>query len=194
MRHRDVAWGRHPASAKLCTRALAAAASMASHRHMIRARKTVTTLFAGAAFCVLAALVRPQGGSAFAASEVKAVVNGVALTTGDVARRQAFLRLQHQKADAKTAEESLVDETLKRQEISRVRMSVSKGRRRCVLCALCVRKQALHRAAYPNSHSGRGRRRSFQAVYCRANELAARRQCALRVERPHAPAATSSAA
>jgi peptidyl-prolyl cis-trans isomerase SurA len=95
-------------------------------RHMIGARKTVTTLFAGAAFCVLAALVQPQSGSAFAASEVKAVVNGVALTTGDVARRQAFLRLQHQKADAKTAEESLVAETLKRQEISRVRMSVSK--------------------------------------------------------------------
>lgn len=93
---------------------------------MIGAGKTVTSLLAGAALCALAALIQPQGGSAFAASEVKAVVNGVALTSGDIAKRQAFLRLQHQKADAKAAEESLVDETLKRQEVSRVRMSVSK--------------------------------------------------------------------
>lgn len=91
---------------------------------MIGAGKTVISLLAGAALCTLAALVQPQGGSAFAA-EVRAVVNGVALTTGDIAKRQAFLRLQHQKADPKAAEESLVDETLKRHEIARVRMSVS---------------------------------------------------------------------
>ncbi len=72
--------------------------------------------------CIAAAAYQP----AFAASEVKAVVNGTAITSGDVAKRVAFLRLQHQKADAKTAQESLVDETLKRQEIARIRMSVSK--------------------------------------------------------------------
>lgn len=72
--------------------------------------------------CFAAAAYQP----AFAASEVKAVVNGTAITSGDVAKRVAFLRLQHQKADAKTAQESLVDETLKRQEIARIRMSVSK--------------------------------------------------------------------
>lgn len=89
---------------------------------MIGARKTVTAILAGAAMCVAAAAFQP----AFAASEVKAVVNGTAITTGDVAKRVAFLKLQHQKADSKAATEALVDESLKRQEIARVRMSVSK--------------------------------------------------------------------
>ncbi|MBZ9791826.1 peptidylprolyl isomerase [Rhizobium sp. 3T7] len=93
---------------------------------MTGARKTVTTMIAGAAFAMLAAFASPQTGSAFAASEVTVVVNGTAITSGDVAKRQAFLRLQHQKADAKAAEEQLIDQTLKQQEIARVRMSVSK--------------------------------------------------------------------
>ncbi|WP_028746121.1 peptidylprolyl isomerase [Rhizobium mesoamericanum] len=92
---------------------------------MIGARKTVTTMIAGAAFAMLAAFASPQAGSAFAASEVRVVVNGTAITSGDVAKRQAFLRLQHQNADAKAAEEQLIDQTLKQQEIARVRMSVS---------------------------------------------------------------------
>ncbi|WP_019279749.1 peptidylprolyl isomerase [Rhizobium grahamii] len=92
---------------------------------MIGARRTVTTMIAGAAFVMLAAFASPQTGAAFAASEVKVVVNGTAITSGDVAKRQAFLRLQHQKADAKAAEEQLIEQTLKQQEISRVRMSVS---------------------------------------------------------------------
>ena len=87
---------------------------------MIDAKKTVTTLVAGAAF-MLAAFSSPV----FAASEVKAVVNGTAITSGDVAKRQAFMRLQRQKGDPKAAEEQLIDEALKRQEVSRVRMSVS---------------------------------------------------------------------
>ncbi|MGV2098567.1 MULTISPECIES: SurA N-terminal domain-containing protein [unclassified Rhizobium] len=89
---------------------------------MIGARRTVTAILAGAAMCIAAAAFQP----AFAASEVKAVVNGTAITSGDVAKRVAFLKLQHQKADAKSAQESLVDEALKRQEVARVRMSVSK--------------------------------------------------------------------
>ncbi len=93
---------------------------------MIGARKTVTTMLAGMAFALLTSLVLPQTGTAFAASEVRVVVNGTAITSGDVAKRQAFLRLQHQKADAKSAEDQLVEQTLKQQEISRVRMSVSK--------------------------------------------------------------------
>ncbi|MDQ0562132.1 peptidyl-prolyl cis-trans isomerase SurA [Rhizobium mesoamericanum] len=92
---------------------------------MIGARKTVTTMIAGAAFAMLAAFASPQAGSAFAASEVRVVVNGTAITSGDVAKRQAFLRLQHQNADAKAAEEQLIEQTLKQQEIARVRMSVS---------------------------------------------------------------------
>jgi len=83
-------------------------------------------MIAGATFAMLAAFSSPQTGSAFAASEVRVVVNGTAITSGDIAKRQAFLRLQHQKADAKAAEEQLIEQTLKQQEISRVRMSVSK--------------------------------------------------------------------
>jgi peptidyl-prolyl cis-trans isomerase SurA len=58
-------------------------------------------------------------------SGVAAVVNRTPITTADVARRVAFLRLQRQKADSNTAREQLIDETLKRQEIARVKMSVS---------------------------------------------------------------------
>jgi len=58
-------------------------------------------------------------------SGVAAVVNRTPITTADVARRVAFLRLQRQKADSKVAREQLIDETLKRQEIARVKMSVS---------------------------------------------------------------------
>ena len=93
---------------------------------MFGAKKTVKTMIAGAAFAMLAAFVSPQAGAVFAASEVRVVVNGTAITSGDVAKRQAFLRLQHQNADAKAAEEQLIDQTLKQQEIARVRMSVSK--------------------------------------------------------------------
>ncbi|MBW9087810.1 peptidylprolyl isomerase [Rhizobium wenxiniae] len=58
-------------------------------------------------------------------SGVAAVVNRTPITTADVARRAAFLRLQRQKADSNTAREQLIDEMLKRQEIARVKMSVS---------------------------------------------------------------------
>lgn len=58
-------------------------------------------------------------------SGVAAVVNRTPITTADVSRRVAFLRLQRQKADSSTAREQLINETLKRQEIARVKMSVS---------------------------------------------------------------------
>ncbi|WP_159952217.1 peptidylprolyl isomerase [Rhizobium sp. 18065] len=61
-----------------------------------------------------------------AATSVVAVVNKTAITSGDVARRAAFLRLQRRGGNTqKLAKEQLVDEVLKRQEISRVGMSVS---------------------------------------------------------------------
>lgn len=93
---------------------------------MIDAKKSAITFIAGAALAVLAAVASPQGNAALAAtSEVKAVVNGTAITSGDVAKRLAFMRLQGAKGNAKSAEEELIDELLKRQEIARVRMSVS---------------------------------------------------------------------
>nr|WP_234908381.1 peptidylprolyl isomerase [Rhizobium rhizogenes] len=74
----------------------------------------------------MATFAMPSSDVAFAASEVKVVVNNSVITSGDIAKRINFLKLQHQKGDLnKLAQEQLVDETLKRAEISRVRMSVS---------------------------------------------------------------------
>jgi peptidyl-prolyl cis-trans isomerase SurA len=70
-------------------------------------------------------VVDPIVATAQTTSGVAAVVNRSAITTTDVAHRVAFLRLQRQKPDAKVAREQLIDEALKRQEIARVKMSVS---------------------------------------------------------------------
>ncbi|MDQ0454138.1 peptidyl-prolyl cis-trans isomerase SurA [Rhizobium paknamense] len=68
------------------------------------------------------ASVRP----ALAATDVAAVVNKVAITSGDVARRMAFLKLRHETGNLQQkAKEEMIDEQLKRQEIARVGMSVS---------------------------------------------------------------------
>lgn len=79
------------------------------------------------AAAVLAAsiVVQPGFQQAQAASGIAAVVNRTPITSSDVSRRAAFLRLQRQKSDTKTAREAMVDEILKRQEIARNRMSVS---------------------------------------------------------------------
>lgn len=82
-------------------------------------------LVLAAAVLAASVVIQPAVQQAQAASEVAAVVNRTAITSTDVAKRVAFLRLQRQKADTKTAREALVDEALKRQEIARVKMSVS---------------------------------------------------------------------
>ncbi len=88
------------------------------------ARRMAVALAALAASALIVAPMAP----AFAAGSgtaVAAVVNRQPITSSDVAHRVAFMKLQHQKADTKTAREQLVDESLKRQEIARVKMSVS---------------------------------------------------------------------
>lgn len=61
-----------------------------------------------------------------AASEVVAVVNKTPITNNDVARRVAFLKLQRKTGNLqKMARDELVEEALKRDEIARVKMSVS---------------------------------------------------------------------
>src|SRR4051812_4305879 len=79
---------------------------------------------------VLAEAARPQRGApptvAYGTSEVKILVNNEVITSGDIAKRINFMRLQHQTGELpKLAREQLVTELLKRQEIQRVRMSVS---------------------------------------------------------------------
>jgi peptidyl-prolyl cis-trans isomerase SurA len=63
---------------------------------------------------------------AYADTGVAIVVNKVAITSSDLARRVAFLKLRHETGDLnKKAKDELVDEQLKRQEVARVGMSVS---------------------------------------------------------------------
>ncbi|MBB4185124.1 peptidyl-prolyl cis-trans isomerase SurA [Sinorhizobium terangae] len=63
--------------------------------------------------------------TALAASGVKVIVNNVVITSGDIAKRAAFLRLQRQGGGAEEAKRQLIDEVLKRGEIARVQQSVS---------------------------------------------------------------------
>lgn len=63
--------------------------------------------------------------TAMAASTVEVVVNSTVITSGDVAKRVAFLKLQRQSGGAAEAKQQLVDEVLKRAEIARVQQSVS---------------------------------------------------------------------
>ena len=81
--------------------------------------------FAFAIFAVPMAVV-PYTGQAFADSTVKIVVNKTPITNDDIAKRVAFLKLQRQSGNLnEKAREQLVDEALKREEIARVKMSVS---------------------------------------------------------------------
>lgn len=86
----------------------------------MRAMALGTAIFATAATAVV-----PLATPAVAATSVEAVVNGSAITSGDVARRAAFLKLQRTKSTREIARQQLIDETLKRAEIARLRMSVS---------------------------------------------------------------------
>lgn len=82
-------------------------------------------LVLAAALLAASVAIQPALHEAQAASEIAAIVNKTPITSADVAKRAAFMRLQRQKADTKTAREAMVDELLKRQEIARVKMSVS---------------------------------------------------------------------
>ncbi|MBU4530111.1 MAG: peptidylprolyl isomerase [Hoeflea sp.] len=64
--------------------------------------------------------------SAFAASEIKIVVNNQAITSVDIARRVAFLKLQRAGGNlGEKAREQLIEEALKRQEAARARALAS---------------------------------------------------------------------
>lgn len=64
--------------------------------------------------------------SALAASEIKIVVNKQAITSVDLSRRVAFLRLQRAKGNLQsTAQEQLVNEALQLQEARRIRVVAS---------------------------------------------------------------------
>ena len=63
--------------------------------------------------------------SAFAASKIKIIVNGEAITTYDIARRAAFLKLRRVKGNrTKLATEELVNDAVKMQAARRVGISI----------------------------------------------------------------------
>ena len=79
----------------------------------------------GVALAAAVTIAAPVG-IAEAASSIIAVVNNTPVTSGDVERRAAFLRLQRAKGNVRAmAREQMIDEALKRAEILRVKASVS---------------------------------------------------------------------
>jgi peptidyl-prolyl cis-trans isomerase SurA len=61
-----------------------------------------------------------------AASEIKYVVNGIAVTTYDIQRRAAFLKLQHRKGDLnKAASDEMVEQALRKAEIKRLNINIT---------------------------------------------------------------------
>ena len=93
---------------------------------MAHAKKGTGLLLAGVIALSLSVSPTPIFAPAQAATSVAAVVNKTAITSADVARRVAFLRLQRRSGNLQQiARDELVNETLKREEIARVGMSVS---------------------------------------------------------------------
>lgn len=88
-----------------------------------KSRARAMALAAAIAACMA---VAAPAGSVQAASTVVAVVNNTPVTSGDIARRAAFLKLQRAKGNVNAiAREQMIDEVLQRAEILRARMSVS---------------------------------------------------------------------
>jgi peptidyl-prolyl cis-trans isomerase SurA len=84
------------------------------------------SLIIGAASLVIAAIAMPQAAMSESSSAIKAIVSGVVITSGDVAKRVNFLKLRQTKGNLqKIARDELVDEVLMRQEIIRTSNSVS---------------------------------------------------------------------
>jgi peptidyl-prolyl cis-trans isomerase SurA len=92
---------------------------------MASVRKTLLSLNI-AILASVAALSVSLSGTPATASEIKYVVNNTAVTSYDVQRRVAFLKLQRKKGDlAKMAGDEMVDQTLRQAEIRRLGIRVS---------------------------------------------------------------------
>ena len=86
----------------------------------------VRSLYLGAASLLLATLIVPQAYAPAQAEQIAATVNSIVITSGDVAKRVNFLKLQRSKGNLQQkAKEELVNEVLMRQEIIRTGTSVS---------------------------------------------------------------------
>ncbi|MDQ0319773.1 peptidyl-prolyl cis-trans isomerase SurA [Pararhizobium capsulatum DSM 1112] len=84
-------------------------------------RALAATIIAG---MLAGSMVSATAPSAYAASSVAVIVNNTPITSGDIAKRVAFMRLQKLGGGAAEARKELIDEALKRDEILRIRVSV----------------------------------------------------------------------
>jgi peptidyl-prolyl cis-trans isomerase SurA len=92
---------------------------------MLSRLANLRSLFVGALSIALAAAAVPQAAMS-AGEQIKAIVNGVVITSGDVAKRVNFLKLRRTPGNLqKIATEEMVNEVLERNEIIRTGMSVS---------------------------------------------------------------------
>ncbi|HEV7251089.1 MAG TPA: peptidylprolyl isomerase [Shinella sp.] len=92
---------------------------------MMGRQSLVRSMMMGVALAAAVTIAAPVG-TVQAASSVVAVVNNMPVTSGEVERRAAFLRLQRAKGNLRAmAREQMIEDALKRTEILRVRNSVS---------------------------------------------------------------------
>jgi len=86
----------------------------------LRMQILATVFVAVAGLAAAAPTVRPA-----VASELTLVVNGIPITSYDIARRTALLRLQHERGDLKAkARQDMIDQALERSEMSRYHVKV----------------------------------------------------------------------
>ena len=71
----------------------------------------------------LASIIAVPGPAA--ASEIKVVVNNTAITSYDIQRRAAFLRLQQRKGGTATAEEDLIKQAIQQSEVARLGIKIT---------------------------------------------------------------------
>jgi peptidyl-prolyl cis-trans isomerase SurA len=75
----------------------------------------------------LAVLLSVMAAGAALASEIKYVVNNDAITSYDIQKRAAFLKLQRRPSSAKLAAEDMIDQVLKSQEMARRKIVIQKS-------------------------------------------------------------------
>ncbi|NMG38738.1 peptidylprolyl isomerase [Chelativorans sp. ZYF759] len=89
-------------------------------------KKVTRGLLIGTMTVLLAATAVPVSGVMPAqASEIRVVVNETPITSYDIQRRQAFLRLQQQGGGADRATTEMIDQTLRLQEMQRLNVRIS---------------------------------------------------------------------
>jgi peptidyl-prolyl cis-trans isomerase SurA len=93
---------------------------------MVSRLANLRSLFVGVLSLALASTAVPQASMAASGEQIKAIVNGVVITSGDVAKRVNFLKLRRTPGNLqKQATDEMVNEVLERTEIIRTGMSVS---------------------------------------------------------------------